>query len=519
MKKIIALILCLVFLFSLSACSNEAENSTETPAAVELENEAAEEKAEQEKPETTPEPEKEAKTKEFSTDALVDALLDKGYMVEENFDAEFGGYGYYATMIMLNEAGKLGCIYVYEDEAGAEGILKATEINLENYSYDCETDITVLECEDEAAAKSLLEQLMAELGTERENVWTERAEEKNIESLLIQEQVLEHHNEGYMRNTVVCRVGSSLLYFECPSLIMNSAPEIQVLQELGCLLLEPVDRSLEPRLSAECDAVLCAGRDYEGNYYELLGVQNESALGFEIKIGVAKNNRWVYPLSNDFPFIAEDGLIHVSVPMGGGSGDGLTSSVTQNIYFNREGAFLLDCYKDSEQALKLYDHSVVIFSLETMQACTVDMDEYSLDYISTEGEYSNGIALNYPVFVTDEAKIVMTQTHRNSVYYDDNTYSVCLLDLHSFERTTVYEQLDMYPVGPYAEGLILCNDQCFYNTSGEKVIDLSEYEFYSTKLARFVDGEYEFVAENSMGSRFNVIIDKVGNVVDEYKIN
>lgn len=44
------------------------------------------------------------------------------------------------------------------------------------------------------------------------------------------------------------------------------------------------------RLSSSCDYVLCAGYDKSGNEYELVANQTESSRGFEITVGVIKNN-------------------------------------------------------------------------------------------------------------------------------------------------------------------------------------------------------------------------------------
>ena len=109
-------------------------------------------------------------------------------------------------------------------------------------------------------------------------------------------------------------------------------------------------------LSASCDYILCTGTDYNGNKYELVANQTESSQGFEIAVGVIKNNSWLYQLSSDFPFLGEDGLFHVSVPVsfvGDDAGTGTSllhpNRVVDKLYFIDSGAFLMECYRESKE--------------------------------------------------------------------------------------------------------------------------------------------------------------------------
>ena len=68
-----------------------------------------------------------------------------------------------------------------------------------------------------------------------------------------------------------------------------------------------------------------------------------------------------------------------------------------------------------------------------------------------------------------------------------------------------------------SEGMFFCSDLCFYNTAGQKTIDLSDFsiDLWDNGDIFFEDGLCEFIAENSLGTEFLVTIDSSGNVVSE----
>lgn len=275
-------------------------------------------------------------------------------------------------------------------------------------------------------------------------------------------------------------------------------------------------------LSDTCDYVLCEGIDNAGNTYELVANQKESALGYEISVGVIKNNEWLYPLSKDFPFLGEDGLFHVSVSMSGDSGTSLAqpNAVVQNIYFVDSGAFLLDCYKETDSWISTYDHFNIIFSCTSLKSYTVNCKESTLLYRYSEATFRNEQVESYGRIYTENGKFVLyTETSgTSSGWLEDQIFDWCILNAQTLSLDSIASGVEgVRPESILSEGLIFASDQCFYNTSGQKVIDLSEYNidmWYNGKIY-FEGGTCTFTAENSLGTEFLITIDKSGNVLNE----
>ncbi len=271
-----------------------------------------------------------------------------------------------------------------------------------------------------------------------------------------------------------------------------------------------------------CDYVLCRGTDTSGNTYELVANQTESALGYEITVGVIKNNEWIYPLSTDFPFLdKDDGLFHVSVSLAGESGTSLeqVNSVIQSIYFIDSGAFLMESRKANSSWFSSDYHNMIIFSCNSLKSYTVDCNEYNLLYRYSKATFSYGEVESYGRINTQIILYSATDaSNRNSTDSEDWYYDWFLLDTQTPEITTLAANVNgVHPRSSLSEGLIFASDQCFYNTNLKKVIDLSAYEidmWYAGDIY-FVNGTCEFTAENELGTEFLITIDKSGNVLSE----
>ena len=526
MKKILAMMICVFVSAFLCACAehgNEKKPETYCPDMLRAGPMEISGKKTIVQNSNSTENKKTKKAAALTGEELEEVLLLNGFMYEDDFEDEFGYMTEKELIFYLNQENKLGCLYTDEIEVYDKRVERGTVFGLENFLSGYWSDVLLYECADESA-KSFLEEAIEEANVDRENVWIKREKGSDFESVVIQEQILHHAVEDYIAVSILCRVDDSVLFFQCPAELKYSNAEIDILKKISYLNMDIVEKKPEPRLSAESDYVLCAGRDYEGNYYELLATQEESSRGFKIEMGITKNNRWLYPMSADFPFISDDGLVHVSVSLAGESGnslsnDGQANEIIQNLYFSRDGAFLLDSYTESEISLKSYDHYQVLFSLDSLKSYTLDCDKYSIESEMYETDFYQGDVLNYGTVYFGGDKAVLTETHRNSVYQNDDTYSVYLLDLHSFEKTPVKENCDIYPIGVCSEDLIMFSDHRFYNTEGKKMVDLSDFEFESLKNACYINGEYEFVAKNIVGSKFYVIVDVQGNILSENKIS
>ena len=276
-----------------------------------------------------------------------------------------------------------------------------------------------------------------------------------------------------------------------------------------------------PPLSETCDYVLCRGTDISGNTYELVANQTESALGYEITVGVIKNNEWLYPLSADFPFL-QDGLFHVSVSLAGESGTSLTNpnSVIKNLYFIDTGAFLMDSYIEDDSWVDTSDHMNIIFSCTTLESYTVDCEEYGICYLEAEPKFSDGNVVSYGYISTDNGKILIYHetSGTTSGWRSDHIYDWCTIDTKTLNVDTFARDMaGVHPTSVLAEGLFFATDKCFYDTTGKKVIDLSVYniDMWYDDGIYFEDGTCSFKVTNQLGTEFIITIDKSGNVISE----
>ncbi len=275
------------------------------------------------------------------------------------------------------------------------------------------------------------------------------------------------------------------------------------------------------RLSESCDYLLCRGIDESGNEYELVANQKESALGYEITVGVIKNNAWIYPLSKDFPFLDQDNLFHVSVSAGD-SGTSLKypNSVIKNIYFLDSGAFLMESYKASGSWLGSSKHSYILFSCDTLSSYTIDCDESTLLFTGYEPRFSDGVVRSYGRIHTANGELLLrtevSGTH--SGWLKDQVFDWIILNTKSLETETLASNVQgLRPESVLADGLIFASDQCFYNKSMQKVIDLSAYDIdmWYANTIYFKDGLCTFTAENDLGTEFLITIDTSGAVISE----
>ena len=278
-------------------------------------------------------------------------------------------------------------------------------------------------------------------------------------------------------------------------------------------------------LSLSCDYVLCIGMDNDGNLYELVANQTESSRGFEITVGVIKNDEWLYPLSSDFPFLAEDGLFHVSVPMGKSSGTSLQSPnmVIDSLYFIDTGAFLMDSYQDND-SWTLHDHYYIVFSCDTLQSTRINCDETETVFWHEDASFMNGQVEYYGSIRTDNGKLIQyTETSGTiSGWVEDQTFVWETFDTRTLKTAVVASGVEgVRPSGPLAEGLYFCTNKGFYNTAGQRVIDLSCYsiDMSTNGDAYFENGICTIEVKNDLGTRFWVTVDSAGNILEERPVS
>ena len=277
----------------------------------------------------------------------------------------------------------------------------------------------------------------------------------------------------------------------------------------------------QTRLSDSCGYLLCSGTSVSGDYYELVANQEETSQGFNITVGVIKNNTWQYPLSADFPFLGDDGLFHISVSLAGESGTSLAEAnkVIGSIYFIDCGAFLMDGSR-AVNSLLGYENFKVIFQCETKKSFEVNCEDTSLLYLKSEPTFYNGQVERYGHITTESGNLVMYTDVSDTASADLElrTYDWSLLNVNTLTETPIANGVvGCHPVSVLSEGLFFATDKCFYDMNCKKVIDLSSYDidmWYNDDIW-FESGECTFIAENELGTEFFVTIDKQGNVLAE----
>ena len=269
-------------------------------------------------------------------------------------------------------------------------------------------------------------------------------------------------------------------------------------------------------LSDDCDFTLSNGTDTDGNFYELVANQTESATGFRIEVGVIKNNEWIYPLSADFPFLNSEGLFPVE-------NDSLSLSnpnrVINNIYFVDNGGFMLESTRSYPRTVRYF------FDCDSLQMISDEFTgQRNLLYIYSSTKYKNygdyGVE-SFGKIYTDNGRLCIVD------WFDSgsNRYGhvIEILDLNEQSWTTIASESDYYAKSALSEGLMFASDgnynYAFFDTNWNKVIDLSEYniDLYESRRLYFSDGTCTFVAKNDIGTKFDVTIDKSGNVINEVK--
>jgi len=266
------------------------------------------------------------------------------------------------------------------------------------------------------------------------------------------------------------------------------------------------------QLSDDCDFILSSGTDTSGNFYELVANQTESATGFRIEVGVIKNNEWIYPLSPDFPFLNSKGLFPVE-------NDSLSLSnpnrVINNIYFVDNGGFMLESTRSYPRTVRYF------FDCDSLQMISDEFTgQRNLLY-----RYSNTKYKNYGDYGVETFGKIYTDNGRLCIvdWFDSRSsrygYVIEILDLNEQSWTTIASEVDSHAYSALSEGLMFSSDDnAFYDTNWNKVIDLSEYniDYFDSRLY-FTDGTCTFVAKNDIGTKFDVTIDKSGNIISEVK--
>lgn len=264
----------------------------------------------------------------------------------------------------------------------------------------------------------------------------------------------------------------------------------------------------EPKLSDECDAVLAEGTDINGDYYELVATQEDTYNSTVIKLGVIKNNKWLVELSNDNPFIDEE--------------SGLLWSYDYYTYSYNYCTTGLDGY-DSYSFIGngCFYHYGLFYNADTQKY-------YKDDYVLNGEMHArpNEYIIPYTFYRDNDTENTQKLTDAENIILELRNDDICvyeLLNTTTMTMTDIGTAEDFYVEAPFSEGLFLGSKDdkyAFYNSKGEKVIDLSEYNittWYLTEESEgiFIDGKATISVQNDAGKRFKITIDKTGNMISQ----
>lgn len=272
-------------------------------------------------------------------------------------------------------------------------------------------------------------------------------------------------------------------------------------------------------IGAECDKVIAFGYDSDNNYYEMVANQSEDYNGVFIEIGFSINNSWVIEPTNDWPFIdSETGMI-----------ERYDGDIHLDIFDNLEAKFIGNgCFYMPFNIINL--NTGDIFELSSspflekkfIPGVPGESRGYAIDHLAEDGYlllYSGEL---FNTNTMEYEKITYPKTEKNNNGYD------------FFEVTFPHHTLFPYSEGLYAAvqyktGRYPAYDG-FYNSKGERVIDLSSYNLIDTTFIGssdtynlphkakqalvFEDGYATFDVANDAGSVYRITIDKTGEVVE-----
>lgn len=256
------------------------------------------------------------------------------------------------------------------------------------------------------------------------------------------------------------------------------------------------------QLSASCDHVLRRVTDSKGNIIELVANDSEAYDGSQ-SIGLIKNNKWVIEMTDDSPLIKDSGVIF-----------GYNNYKNGSVY----SAFELisdNCFKFTE-----YDEGSLFWNYETgkiykMPDTFDDIVKNSIrNYLSNSNSGSDS---------RSEELILFKENDKG-----DYTFKIFNTRTMSIVKSFPKDYFVNRYVQEFSDGLFFAArekngdsnsiESGYYDVNGNLVIDFGKFEDkynINTYPGRFIDGKTSFRVENESGKKFEITIDKQGNVLSE----
>ncbi|MBQ7504986.1 MAG: hypothetical protein IJT79_06705 [Ruminococcus sp.] len=271
-------------------------------------------------------------------------------------------------------------------------------------------------------------------------------------------------------------------------------------KERESILEEEESKEAEPKLSEECDYILCSGYD-DDDYYELVANLTEDYPKSTYQVGVIKNNEWLVPLSEKSPFIDKNGRWK-------GSPEYEKNIVSEkNFEYFSEGCFYYDGYSGVDCGIVYKPETGKWFETANLKHLyhdgDVNYDELEYDSIINKGKLIAQLINDYGLYLLDLNTGNKKEIKGFFEKYDNPDRAYCLSEGLFFAEVDVV--LDKVHLG-------------FFNTDGDLVVDLTEYDIKDLYYPVFEDGEYTFAAKNNTDSVYDITINKKGKIINKEKV-
>lgn len=257
-----------------------------------------------------------------------------------------------------------------------------------------------------------------------------------------------------------------------------------------------VETTQEIRLSAGCDKVLADGYDAQNNFYELVANQIEDYSGIRVEMGILKNNQWLVKLSNGFPFEYQHSIY---------------DQTKADFYYVGNGCF--------------------VYGSSTLYNCNTNTF-----YRTNEDEFLKVLSFQKSVNNNDGKVLIRSND------WDNDVMNIYVLDTNTMQKEYVMKlgvrngfSTRTFYIYPLSDDLFAIIEQVprnseingFYNLSGEKVIDLSQFDLYDAyswfrssdagykPSLMFENGKCSFDTVNPSGTLFTITVNTKGDVINQ----
>jgi len=302
--------------------------------------------------------------------------------------------------------------------------------------------------------------------------------------------------------------------------------------EFEVKLDEEISKVETVKLSDEHNMVLAKGISADGDIYELVADETEDYLGTTITIGVIKNNEWLRDMSDEAPFIDDDGFV-----VGGKTLNEYKDQLQRSkINYIGNGCF---CYQRQILNMGANEYELIVWNVETNQVYRNNKSELITyeDFVNDEGLFivssvygqfeanllnTNDMSLtelNDPISKLARGDVKSTFTEVTYEPYSEGMYAIKDYKISDFQGNEEYNYYTLNSASKKKIG--------FFDLSGNLVIDLTEYNLYeqgwdygeSKDRFSFKNGQCSFYSRNDQYNWYKITIDKTGKVIDSYKVS